>query len=126
LVFDEGVSLTLQQYSVENTNYPGARYILFNGQLTGFGLEGEAIDMTGLVAATSIVGNPCEEELIGGLRIRDSAGTWWDVDFHMDQETWQIDSDLCDGCGTVTHKGTEYGEVCVNASDLLQWEIRPW
>ena len=125
-IFDEGVSLTLQQYAVENTAYPGARYILFNGQLTGFGLEGEAIDMTGLVAATSIVGNPCEEELIGGVRLRDTSGTWWDVEFHMDQETWQIDSDLCDGCGTVTHNGTEYGEVCVDASELLQWELRPW
>jgi hypothetical protein len=125
-IFEEGISLALQQYAADYTIYSDARYIMFNGQLTGFGLEGEAIDMTGIFAATSMIGNPCEEELVGSVRLRDTSGTWWDVEFDMDPETWEIDDELCDGCGTVTYDGEEVGEVCVDATELLQWETRPW
>jgi hypothetical protein len=125
-LLQDGFSLNLHQYSVDYTAYSDARMLSLSGQLTGFSEEGEAIDIESLIAASTNVGNSCEQEFIGSLRIRDAEGSWWDLSFDIDPETWEIDDGLCDGCGTVSRAGETFGQVCVDATEVLQWEKRPW
>lgn len=71
------------------------------------------------------LGSPCAAEPTGSIQVRDEAGRWWVVTFDTPEEG-AVDRDACDGCGTVTYAGEEVGEVCVDFSSWLAWEVSPW
>ena len=52
---------------------------------------------------------------------------WLDIRFNGPTfESWDVDMSLCDGCGQVSQFGEDLGEVCLDFSQLMAWEITPW
>ena len=122
-LFVDGTSLNFGLYSGTYTQYPHVRLLQLTGQLSGFGEPGEAIDTVGLTAAN---GYECPQEFMGSVDVRDARGNWWSVVFDGSAETWAIDPDLCDGCGTAYRGDEAVGEVCVDAESMLNWAGTPW
>jgi hypothetical protein len=104
-----------------------ARYLYLDGQLAGLDAWApgvSAVDAAALIIADPVFGWPCEEPA-GAISVRDDAGTWVDVRFDVDGETWTA-TGACDGCGGAW-RGEDYlGEVCVDPSALLDWGTEPW
>lgn len=122
-IFVDGTSLNFGMYAGTYVQYPQVRLLQLSGQLAGFGEPGEAIDTVGLTAANTY---DCPQEFMGSVDVRDVHGNWWSVVFDGMAETWTIEPDLCDGCGTAYRGEEVVGEVCVDAESILNWTGTPW
>jgi hypothetical protein len=87
----------------------GGRTIDIDGAVSG--LAG-AIDTVDYVAL--YWGSDCAEP-VGGISVRTTDAVWFDAVF----------GDDCDGCGPVTWRGVEVGEVCVDFSPWQLLEVTP-
>jgi len=103
-----------------------ARYAVADGALSVDGPDGPQIaELDRVTLSDRATGWPCPEEPGGAMAVRTADGAWWDVQFDVDVDTWQLTGD-CDGCGTVSANGVVVGTACVDASPLLDWEESPW
>ncbi|MGC6508188.1 MAG: hypothetical protein ACON4U_07205 [Myxococcota bacterium] len=71
--------------------------------------------------------NLCTLEPGATINVFTESSGWLTIDFHGPTfETWETDMSLCDGCGQVSQLGSSLGEVCIDFSDLINWENNPW
>ena len=61
---------------------------------------------------------------MGQMSVRDTHGYWYELKFDVSSD-WELMGE-CDGCGQLSHKGENIGEVCLDFSSVLEWEDRPW
>lgn len=105
----------------------GATAMSLDGSIGG--LEGafDAANLRQVVMISTSAGSNCESEPGGTISVRTSDGEWYDISFdgpkYWGATTFPPD---CDGCGRVSHRGVEIGEVCPDLSSLLGWAERPW
>lgn len=119
-----GLQPDLYLYGVDYPDY-GGRGLYLEGGLAGLDGDATAVVFSGLLLYHEVLGSPCEDEPEGTISVRDADGRWWDVRFDTPPEG-PMDADLCDGCGTASLGGVDQGQVCVDVSALLDWEITPW
>jgi hypothetical protein len=124
---EQGVQPSLLLYGVSYDagfgNTVGYKYI--DGTAAWVSDDASAIDASAMYIADEGIGWPCAAEPSGTFSVRDPDGVWWDVIFDVDVETFALDGE-CDGCGAV-FKGTELvGEVCGDASVLMENGGKPW
>ena len=100
-------------------------YLFGNAALSG---EVTAMSTEGLAIYTYVPGiYPCAEEPMGALALRDAEGRWYELTFDINPETLAVRAGgACDGCGTLSYKGEEVGQVCIDGSVLVDWEVTPW
>jgi len=127
---DAGVTPSLFAYGISYPQGPldAANYVMLDGTVGNMSDAATAVEFSEFSVIDELFGNPCEQEAIGAIAVRDVDGVWWDVMFDVetnDQGGWDLVGE-CDGCGAV-FKGTELvGEACVDVSTLLDWETKPW
>ena len=118
-------SPTLSIYAASYIDY-GLNLVFISGSAA---LSGEitAVSTDSLFIYTAVAGvYPCAEEPAGTLAFRDAHGAWYELTFDIDPDTLAVDDGACDGCGMVTHDGAVIGEICIDASTLVDWESTPW
>lgn len=125
----EGLVPDMYLYSVEYPEYDG-RGVYVEGGVSGMGSDDTAGQVTAALFDAAFLfseslGSVCEREPAGSAQIRDADGRWWLVTFDTPDEG-DMDTALCDGCGTVSFNGEEVGSACADFSPWLQWEVRPW
>lgn len=98
-----------------------------DGGLSGLGGQMNAALLDSLYLYAADAGSPCEIEPAGTISVRDAEGEWYHVAFQG--PAWAgapVFGPDCDGCGLVTWRGQELGQVCPDFSVLTAWEGRPW
>lgn len=127
LATGDAPSLTLQavryeEYDINLVSVSGS--MALQGAITAV-----STDALGIYTYNALYGDhnfyPCAEEPAGSLAFRDDRGAWYEVTFDVDPETLAVDGD-CDGCAMVTRDGEPVGEICIDASTLVDWESTPW
>lgn len=110
------------------SHYPEyeANYAYVSGGVTNLPSTYETVSFTDLTYGNRKGGWPCVGEPGGAVSVRAEDGSWFDVVFDVDADTWEVDEALCDGCGTVWHRGEIVGEACPDVSPLVDWESAPW
>jgi hypothetical protein len=114
-------------------SYTGAWIPAYSGNLGALdggiaGLSGsvEYLVMDNLILYSNGLSS-CPEEPGGGVSVRGSDGYWYDVTFDGPIEFGEeVAAATCDGCGKLWFQGEALGEVCVDASLLIDWEVSPW
>jgi hypothetical protein len=103
-------------------SYPstGARRVELSGEVSGLGAAFDAAALDGVALANAEAGGSCEREPSGTISIRDSLGAWYEIAL-----SGGGGSAACDGCGTVSWRGEEVGEVCADFSPWIDW-VSPW
>lgn len=103
---------------------------------TGLSVSGSMSGLTGPMNSALLddfylysadLGSPCDLEPSGSLSVRDADGEWYHIAFQG--PAWSgapVFGPDCDGCGQVTWRGDELGEVCPDFGALTSWEGRPW
>lgn len=101
--------------------------VQIDGGLSGMGGQLDTVVFDMLTLYEAGLGSTCPTEPGGVVSVRDSAGNWYDVVFDGPTEYGGAsDPDLCDGCGAAYFRGEPLGEVCVDFTTLLDWEVSPW
>ena len=121
----DGGSAALQMYAATYAEY-GINIFSLQGDLS---LNGSisAMHTDALFIYTEYPGvYPCAEEPTGTLQVRTADGTWLDIAFDIDPSTLDVDAGRCDGCGTVSYQSDVIGEICIDASPLVDWKEAPW
>lgn len=98
-----------------------------DGGLSGLTGQMNAALLDGLYLYAADAGSPCEIEPAGTISVRDAEGEWYHVE--LQGPAWAgapVFGPDCDGCGQVTWRGQELGQVCPDFSLLTAWEGRPW
>jgi len=110
------------------STYPayGANYAYVSGGATNLGGDYDTVSFTDLTYGNAVGGWPCDGEPGGTMSVRAADGSWFDVVFDVDPDTWTIPDGTCDGCGEVWHRGEVVGEACVDPTPLVDWEGAPW
>ncbi len=122
---ETGVSpdITLLGYVVADAG----NYVMIDGGLSGLGGELDTVVFDAVVLYDAGLGSPCPTEPGGVVSVRDPGGSWYDVVFDGPSDYGvEADADLCDGCGAAFFRGEPLGEVCVDFTTLLDWEVSPW
>lgn len=100
--------------------------VFLSGGFGGFA-DGWAIAFDDNTIGGPLLGLPCAEELSGTIGIRAPDGSWYDIQFQgSDGQDPSYDDARCDGCGDVFYQGEPMGEVCVDASAMLDMAVAPW
>ena len=105
----------------------GAGAVGFDGGL--FGLSGamDTVVMDGVVLYDEALAPSCSLEPSGTISVRDVAGNWFDVVYDGPEALEDpVNADWCDGCGGAWYRGDPVGEICLDFSALLDWEVTPW
>ncbi len=127
LWISQGVEDNLEaRYGTNNRGEP--QYAVLSGSVGGLPLTyGEAWFEDFKIGSEAGMW-ACAGEPLGALSLRDGAGRWVTITFDtVDfQGSAPEDPARCDGCGAVSAMGEALGEVCVDASPLLDWEGAPW
>ncbi len=110
------------------SHYPeyNANYVYLNGGVTNLSSVYETVSFTEISYGNQAGWWPCDGEVAGTMSARAEDGSWFDVVFDVDGATWEVDEALCDGCGTVWHRGEIVGEACPDPTPLIDWESAPW
>lgn len=88
--------------------------------------ETTAVFIDELVMVVSSYGL-CEDEPGANIQVFTEDSGWLDIAFNGPTfETWDSDMAECDGCGQVSQFGEHLGDICIDFSDLMNWEINPW
>ena len=120
------LSLALNYYAGYYPGYPG-KQVLVNSAISG--LEGEifAASFDSVYLYEETLGNLCDLEPSGTISLRDTAGTWYDLEF-QGASFWgsNVFPPDCEGCGQAYVQGKYLGEVCPDFSLLTDWDTRPW
>lgn len=122
---DEGVRAETSMWISHYPEY-GANYVSLSGGVTNLSSVYETVSFTGVSYGNPEGWWPCDGEVAGTMSVRASDGSWFDVVFDVNGETWEVDEALCDGCGTVWHRGEIVGEACPDPTPLVDWESKPW
>ena len=120
----DGTSHTLMMYAVHFSDAAlpiNGFYV--NGSVKWTGAV-TAVEFRQMATYSAYIGFPCQEEMLGQMGVRDDQGRWLDIAFDV-AEDWSLLGE-CDGCGTVTYQGESIGEVCMDATVLLDWTEEPW
>ena len=97
-------------------------------------MEGALVGMSGNVTASSYeelyfqagTDIACPIEPYGIISVRDELGDWYDVQFHGESPSGELNPDLCDGCGDILYRGVSIGTACPNLDPYLHWTGSPW
>lgn len=102
----------------------GGRLMYLDG---GFGgIEGGwAVAFDENQIAQASLGVDCATELSGTVGVRTPEGQWVDIVFDGNPEG-AVPAASCDGCGVGFVQGEVVGDVCVDATSVLDWEQSPW
>jgi hypothetical protein len=98
-----------------------------DGSISGIKGEVNAALLDDVYIYTAGLGSTCEAEPSGTISLRDSEGEWYHITF--DGPAFggaPVFTPDCNGCGQVSYRGEDLGEVCPDFSALLHWEGRPW
>lgn len=120
----DGVSpdLTLVGYTTEYGDM-----VQVDGGFTGTGGQLDTVVFDMITIYEAGLGSTCPTEPGGVVSVRDNVGNWYDVVFDGPTEYGdESDPDLCDGCGAAYFRGEPLGDVCVDFTTLLDWEVSPW
>lgn len=120
----DGLVPDIYLYSVDYPSYDG-RGVYVDGGVSGMPGQATAALFTEALLFDEVLGSACPLEPTGHAQIRDGDGRWWTITFDTPEEGG-MDSDLCDGCGTVSYNGEDVGTACADFSPWLDWELRPW
>ena len=101
-------------------------FISLAGGVTNLNSQYDTVSFTDVVYGSTGSWWSCPGEPGGTVSVRADDGTWFDVVFDVNPETWEVEEDLCDGCGTVWHRGEIVGEACPDPRPLTDWEDAPW
>ncbi|MFN7145156.1 MAG: hypothetical protein ACK4YP_15370, partial [Myxococcota bacterium] len=114
--------LTLVGYATEAGNYMN-----IDGGLSGMGGQLDTVVFDTVVIFDGALGSACPTEPGGVISVRDDVGYWYDVVFDGPADYGEAaEARLCDGCGAAYFRGEPLGDVCVDFSALLDWEVAPW
>lgn len=121
----DGVSIDIE---FTGTQYlSGATYTSINGSLADINEQITAVNFDRLYLMNEAAGTSCSAEPGGTIRIRDAAGSWYDVTFSGPAYSGAPSFPAyCDGCVDVWWRGENLGETCPDTSGLVNWEGRPW
>lgn len=119
-----GIQPNLYLYTVDYPGY-GIRGAMVDGGISGLSGDATAVLFDNNFIYHEAAGSLCEQEPTGSIQLRDADGRWWVVDFDT-PDGGTMSRELCDGCGTVSYAGEELGEVCVDFSGWLDWELSTW
>ncbi len=102
----------------------GGRVLYSDGVILS---EEGAIALEGLMVANSEIGTACPGEYGGGLSYFNEEHGWLDVRFDgPTNDNFAAESDACDGCGLLFVRGIPQGEICLDPTEQLLWEERPF
>jgi hypothetical protein len=120
---DSDVDPDFAMYSYTVDNLQGA-LMFVDGGLGGLpGGWAVAFDENQILSAS--LGSSCGTEISGSIGVRTPEGVWVDVLFDGDTEN-PVPAAACDGCGEAYVQGTHVGQVCTDATVLLDWQGAPW
>lgn len=110
------------------TVYPeyDMNYVYVTGGVTNLGSDYDTVSFTDVTYGSTGSWWSCPGEIAGTVSVRADDGSWFDVVFDVNPDTWEVDEALCDGCGTVWHRGEMVGEACPDPKPLTDWEGAPW
>ena len=122
---ETGQSDTLMMYgtSVGDQASVSGNGLMIHGSMRWTGAV-TAIDFGGVSTYSETIGYPCSQEPLGELSVRDAYGRWVTITFDV-TSNWLLEG-TCDGCGRALFNGTDIGEVCIDASPMLDWRDVPW
>jgi len=123
----DGLSSSLMMYAVQySTGSPNllANGVYLNGSIPLDANYVSGIEFQELAIYSELFNYPCEQEPIGGLSVRTNSSHWIDIYFDVD-ENWTL-TGTCDGCGAAYQDNEFIGEICIDASPLLDWVEAPW
>jgi len=111
-------------YGYKTTGQFPGRLMYLDGGFSGIS-DGWAVAFDENAIAEVALGSTCPDELSGTVGIRTPEGQWVDIVFDGDLYA-AVDAEACDGCGVAFVQGEVVGEVCVDATVVLDWEETPW
>lgn len=119
----DGASPAWAMYMLDSGQYGKAVYLA--GSAVILGGSASAIDVGELGLYDTGWGFPCDLEPAGTISVRSQRGTWVDVVYDVDGDTWALTGE-CDGCGEGFVEGDSIGQVCSDFTGLLAWGGSPW
>ncbi|MFT5681615.1 MAG: hypothetical protein ACI8RZ_002521 [Myxococcota bacterium] len=122
-----GSSPSLTLYGAQYPAY-GINIMLMSGSTAVTSGDLSAVQLNDLIMYTPSPGiYPCAEPS-GSMGVRDAAGNWYTIEFDVvaEGDTYTAPEGTCDGCATVFHEGDALGEVCIDPTPVIDWEITPW
>ena len=119
--------LEMASYLTEPNELLGAgKGLYITGAITNVTQTGSVVSFTDYWQTNEGLGATCEAEPHGTVSVRAEDGSWYDVVFDGDWDGSPVDPDACDSCGRAFFRGDRIGEVCVDFSEGLNWEVSPW
>lgn len=105
----------------------GGGLVTIDGGISGLAGDIEYVVLDNLTLYSAALYSTCPIEPGGAVSVRGPDGYWYDVTFDGPMD-WgeEVPAETCDGCGTLYFQGEPLGEVCVDVSSLLDWEVSPW
>ena len=105
--------------------FPGTEQRLYSGVAT-IETQSETLYIDQLISFSEAFGG-CSEEPGAVFSYYSDATGWLTIKFQGPTfENFEVDPELCDGCGSIYQLEEYIGDVCLDFSPLLAWTDNPW